>query len=288
MFKNFSVMNNKKIYFAISLLLIIASIGSWLIQGLSLDIDFTGGTTMYMNIGKEFDNNKISQIVQDSIGITPSTIQRSGAEGLEVEIKMSEISSADRQKVFEAIQAEYGLTQDDLLSSENVSPTIGKELQNSAIWATIVAVILMLLYITVRFELFSGIAAIITLMQNVLIVVGMYSIFRLPINLTFIAAILTILGYSINDTIVIFDRIRENKKHNSKASSAELVNMSVRQSFLRSINTSVTTLFPVVILYFMGVPSIQQFALPLMIGIIVGTLSSLFVASPIWATIRAK
>ncbi len=280
------LMKQKKIYFIISITLVVVSSLSWLIQGLVLDIDFTGGTTFYVNLGHSFDVKEVSDIVNDTVGVVPSSVQRSGAGGEEVVIKMRTISSEERTKVFDALAEKYSLTQDALLSAENVSATIGKELQESAIWAATIAVILMLLYITIRFELYSGLAAIITLMQNVIIVIGIYSLFRIPINTTFIAAILTILGYSINDTIVIFDRIRENNKLYKKHNDEELVNVSVTQSFLRSVNTSVTTLFPVVILFAFGVRSIQEFALPLIVGILVGTLSSLFVASPIWATFR--
>ncbi len=286
MLKNFCVMKYKKTYFIISIILILVSIASWIFQGLVLDIDFTGGTTMYIATGVDTDVNRITDIVSESTGTRPSSVQRSGNNGDEVVIKMLEIDSETRQKLFDAIAKEYNLTQDALLSAENVSPTVGRELQVSAIWAAAIAVVLMLLYITVRFELFSGLAAIATLVQNVLLVIGMYSLFRLPVNTTFIAAILTILGYSINDTIVIFDRIRENGKLHHKATSSELVDTSVRQSMWRSINTSVTTLFPIIALYILGVRSIQEFALPIVVGIVVGTLSSLFIASPIWATIK--
>ncbi|MBQ7953406.1 MAG: protein translocase subunit SecF, partial [Clostridia bacterium] len=150
----------------------------------------------------------------------------------------------------------------------------------------LLALVLMLAYITIIFELGSGIAAVISLAHNVLVLLAIYSIFQLNINTTFIAAILTIVGYSINDTIVTFDRIREINRKVRKTPFSEIANRGVNKTLTRSINTSVTTLLTIVVLYIVGVTSIKEFALPIIIGIVVGTYSSIFIASPLWAMFK--
>jgi preprotein translocase SecF subunit len=144
----------------------------------------------------------------------------------------------------------------------------------------------MLAYITFRFELRFGIAAIIALIHDVLFMLSVYSILRIPVNSPFVAAILTILGYSINDTIVVFDRIRENLRLLKKNNFAEVANISISQTLSRSINTSVTTLVTIVALYVLGVEQIREFALPLMAGVLGGTYSSIFIASPAWVMLK--
>jgi len=146
----------------------------------------------------------------------------------------------------------------------------------------------MLLYIAIRFEFWSGIAAVLSLAHNVLILMSIYAIFQLNINTTFIAAILTIVGYTINDTIVTFDRIREITRKVRKVPFTDIVNRGVNETLVRSINASLTTLLTIVILYFVGVQSIKEFALPIIIGILVGTYSSIFIASPLWSMFKKE
>ena len=169
-------------------------------------------------------------------------------------------------------------------SVDSISETVGKELWKSAATSIAIAALLMLLYITFRFEVLSGLSAVIALIHDLLIMISFYVIFRVPVNTSFIAAILTILGYSINATIVIFDRIRENARFAKKVPFAETVNKSIWQTLNRSINTSLTTLFTLVVLYIIGVQSIKEFALPLIVGIVAGTYSSVFISGPVWAT----
>lgn len=282
----FDIVKNKWIFLGLSIALVVISIASLFIVGLNLDVDFTGGTTMYVNIGKEFDNNEISSIVEEAVGTKPSSVQKSGDAGTEVVIKIRSLDTEERAKMFDAIKEKYSLEQEALLQVDNVNATVGSELKRSAIMSAVIAIILMLVYISFRFEFWSGIAAVLSLAQNVLILLGVYSIFKLPINTTFIAAILTIVGYSINDTIVIFDRIREDSRFMKKKPFSEVVNSGIWKSITRSINTSVTTLLTIVILAIVGVPAIKEFALPIIIGICVGTFSSIFIASPIWALIK--
>ncbi|MBZ4644832.1 MAG: protein-export rane protein SecF [Clostridia bacterium] len=152
--------------------------------------------------------------------------------------------------------------------------------------ASLIASILMLIYITFRFEFKSGVAAVIAMIHDVLVMLTVYAVFRIPINTSFIAAILTILGYSINDTIIVFDRIRENRKYMKKEEFSNVVNKSIWQTMARSINTSLTTLLTITVLYILGVQSIKDFAFPLIVGIVSGTYSSIFIASPIWVMWR--
>ncbi len=172
------------------------------------------------------------------------------------------------------------------ISDENVDATIGAEMRRSAIIAALIALLLMLLYITFRFELLSGLVAIVMLFHDVMVVCGAYALLRIPVGSTFIAVLLTIVGYSINATIIIFDRIRENVRMNPKASFEENVDKSVAQTFTRSIYTTFTTLFTITALYFVGVDSIKEFALPIIVGLIAGVFSSVFLAGPLWTVIR--
>jgi preprotein translocase subunit SecF len=160
-------------------------------------------------------------------------------------------------------------------------------LKQAAVKASLLAILLILIYITVRFEFRSGLAAIITLCHDICVMMAFFAIFQLPVNLNFIAAALTILGYSINATIVVFDRIRENSKGISDLKIfADATDRSIRQTLSRSINTSVTTLIPVLLILILGVPSIQNFAIALVVGIISGTYSSVFISGPLWVNLK--
>ena len=171
-----------------------------------------------------------------------------------------------------------------LKSQDVVSPSTGKELARSAFWMSLLACAGILIYVTFRFDFTSGAVAIIALVHDVLLLLGIYSLFQWSVDINFIAAVLTVLGYSINNTIVIMDRIRENTRHSRKETYSEIANASIWQTFTRSINTTITTLLTIGMVYILGVSSIQEFSLPIIIGIIVGTYSSIFVSGPLWAT----
>jgi len=278
----FDVIKNKWIFFNISIVLLLIGIISMIFVGFNQDIDFTGGTTMYVNIGAEFNNDDVNAVVTEAIGTKPSTIQKAGANNTEVVIKTHSLNTDERAKLFSAVQAKYNLPQEALLSADNVTATVGDELKWNSFWQVVMATLLILVYITFRFEFKSGVAAVIALVHDTIFVLGFYSIFRLPINTTFIAAILTITGYSIMDTIVIYDRIRENSRIMKKAPFSEIINKSIWQSATRSIYTPISALITIVVLYIVGVPAVKEFALPIGMGIIVGTYSSNFIASPLW------
>ena len=173
-----------------------------------------------------------------------------------------------------------------LKSMDVISPSSGQELARSVLWMSLLACAGILIYVTIRFEFTSGCVAIIALVHDVLLLLGLYSLLQWSVNINFIAAVLTVLGYSINNTIVIMDRIRENTRHSRKETYAEIANTSILQTMTRSINTTVTTLLTIGMVYILGVQSIQAFALPIIIGIIFGFYSSVFISGPLWATWR--
>jgi len=287
----FNIVEKRKIFFIISLCIIAAGIIGFIAMGFNLDIDFIGGTTMHIDMHKAFDNqmrDDINAVVTDVMGEKASSIQKTGSSGTEVIIKTKELSTEQRDAIFEGIKEKYGLDDSDRLMVDNVSPAVGKDLSRSAFISCALAVLLMLIYITIRFEFLTGLSAVICLMHDALVMLTIYVLFRLPMGLNFIAAILTILGYSINATIIIFDRVRENMKLLRRSGFAEVINVSIWQTLTRSINTSLTTLMVIVVLYILGVPTIKDFAFPIIVGIIAGTYSSVFISGNIWYVLRKK
>ncbi|MBQ1375354.1 MAG: protein translocase subunit SecF [Clostridia bacterium] len=285
------IVGKRKIFLAISIIIIIAGVIGFCVRGFNLDIDFTGGTTQQYNLHKEItdqDIAKINDIMVDVTGEAASSIQITGSERQEILIKSKELSSETRDAAFDAIAAEFGLTIADRYSVDNVSPSVGSDMSRAALISIVVAVALMLVYITIRFSFKSGLSAIICLVHDVLVVLTFYVLFAIPINTSFIAAILTIVGYSINATIVLFDRVRENKKAMSRDDFANVVNVSIWQTMNRSILTSLTTFVMVLLICIMGVDSIRNFALPIVIGIICGTYSSVFLSGNFWYMLENK
>ncbi len=266
-------------------IILIGAIMFGVFGGFALDVDFAGGMTMYVEMGENVDLDELAQFVIDSTpdGVNP-TVQRS--EGTQVVIKTTPIDTETREALQSAILEKYELEDAAILQVDNVSATVGDELKSQALTATLIAAVLMLVYITIRFEMRTGLAAVICLLHDILIMLTVYVVFRIPVNSNFIAAILTIVGYSINNTIIVFDRIRENYAKNKRAPFAETVNMSIKQTITRSINTTITTLLPVIMLFIFGVTSIRQFTIPLMVGLIAGTYSSVLLAAPIWVFLK--
>ena len=276
-------------YFAIVPLVIILlgaiflGIGGGFVQ----DIDFAGGMTMYVEMGKEVDHAEVTDVVKaaDDRISNPKVLS---SDGTVIIIQTPPIDNDPdrevRQKIIDALKEKYQLGEEAILQVEDVTATMGAELRGQALKAALIACVLMLLYITIRFEFFTGASAVICLLHDVLIMLAFYAIFRVPINANFIAAVLTIIGYSINNTIVVFDRVRENQK--TKSDLKSLVNLSLTQSLRRSAFTTLTTLIPVVLLYILGVDSIKDFALPLIVGLLAGTYSSVLLAGPIWYAMK--
>lgn len=300
--KKFDFVKNAKFFALIVAIVLVVGIVSFFVRGFNLDVDFTGGTTMQISLERylsEKGESTISTALEKEIiatvetmeGIRVSSFQRAN-NGRECILKISGVealataertSSEIREEIFGLVADNYALTTDDLLSSSDVGATISGELKTAAITATIVAIVLMLAYITIRFDLNSGLAAIICLAHDVFVMIVAYSLFGITMNSTMIAALLTILGYSINATIIIFDRIRENvRKMGQNADFGEVVNVSIHQTLFRSVNTTITTFLTITMLYLVGVTSIRQFALPLMVGILAGLFSSVCLAGNLW------
>ncbi|MDO4175144.1 MAG: protein translocase subunit SecF [Eubacteriales bacterium] len=256
----------------------------------NMDVDFVGGTSMTFDIHEEvtseLSGSTIPDLVEQATGVAPSSVQKTGDNGEQVLIKCTKLDSEQQAAVIDAMQQEFGITDDDTQNIADVNATIGKEMQGTAIMAAIVAVVLMLIYITIRFELTSGLAAVTCLAHDLLVVLSAYIVFQIPFNTTFIAVALTILGYSINASIIVFDRVRENRKYARRELFEDTVEKSLWQTVGRTINTSITTLLTVGMIFIFGVTSLRQFTLPMIIGIVAGAYSSLFLAGPLWAKYR--
>ena len=231
----------------------------------------------------EFSEDDVRKTVDAVAKVKASSVVKS-EDGFV--IKTNELDAKQASDVKQALADKYGAIK--VISEDKVSATVGSELLGSSLQALLIAAVLMLIYISFRFELLSGLSAVLALIHDVLIMLSIYAIFRLPVNTSFIAAMLTIIGYSINATIVIFDRIRENTKYLKKETFSNIVNTSIWQSMGRSINTTVTTLITIVMVYILGVTSVREFALPIMIGLLCGTYSSIFLAGSFWCLFRGK
>ncbi|MFZ5943322.1 MAG: protein translocase subunit SecF [Bacillota bacterium] len=271
----------RKIWYILSLLIIVPGLFSLALQGLNLGIDFAGGNLVQVSFDKEVAIKELRDAL-NAVGLQDSGIQASDDNTFIIKTKVME--QAEQDQMIAALVKEVGKT--EILRSEKVGPTIGKELRNAGLKALVIAIFLMVVYITFRFEFKFAIAAIIALLHDILVTLGVFSLLQIEVDSYFIAAVLTIFGYSINDTIVIFDRIRENMKKSRKVDLAELVNSSIMQTLTRSINTVLTVIFVLLALYFLGGQTTKIFVLALLIGITSGAYSSIFTASPIWLDLR--
>ena len=288
-----NIVKNRFKFFAVSVILIICGIAAMVFNEakgngiFNFDIEFTGGTEMTVHIG-DVPNDDIIQVVKDVTGQSDPQVQKLiGTEN--VTIKTQSMDSETRTELSNALKEKFSLTDDAILSVQDISGTISGEMQKTATIAVVIACVAMLIYITIRFmDLKMGISSILALVHDVLIMLAFYAVFRIPVNNSFIAALLTVLGYSINATIVIFDRVRENKKLMSRSNTEEIINTSLYQTMRRSIYTSLTTLFAIGAVYVFGVQSVKEFALPMMVGIISGAYSSVFLSGSIWYTLNGK
>ncbi|HZX47147.1 MAG TPA: protein translocase subunit SecF [Clostridia bacterium] len=282
------IVEKSRLWLGISALVILAGLVFTMTVGLNLGIDFTGGTIIQIDLGKSFTTQEIREIT-DGFD-KEASITYAGEERTQVQIKTKlDLSEKERKEIFDKFRDKYDLSQEDLLSVQKVGPAIGEQLKRQAVISLAAAAVGMMIYITYRFEFKFGVVATAALLHDVLVMLSVYAIMQIPINTSFIAAMLTIVGYSINATIVIFDRIRENRGFMKKGTSlADLVNLSINQTMARSINTSVTTLFTIGMIYILGVSAIKEFALPLIVGILAGTYSSVLIAGPLWAIWKGR
>ncbi|WP_347916225.1 protein translocase subunit SecF, partial [Clostridium saudiense] len=279
----FKIVEKSKIWFSISLAIILIGVVLMCTRGLNFGIDFKGGTKLVVELGDNFDKVEVDNIVKEyaSDAVTKTV------EGTQYEIKSTELDETKTAELFDALKEKYTLDDSALVSETQIGPSVGKELSRNAIIAVLVACVAMLVYIAIRFEFTFGVAAIGALIHDVLITLSVYAIFDIPVNSSFIAAMLTIVGYSINDTIVVFDRIRENNHSMRRSNPAEIANKSINKTLARSINTSLTTLI-IIGAVNVFVPTVREFSFPLLIGIAAGAYSSIFIASPIWVILKNK
>lgn len=280
-----NVIKNRRIYLFASLVIIVIGIGMMAFRGLNYGIDFTGGTVITVNANKFIPAEDVKKIT-DKLDKNMTVIY-SGKDEKDIIIKSTlNISNKEITAIGDEFKETYDIENKNI-TAKIVGPSIGKETRDKAILSTVIATVLMLAYITFRFEFTLGVSAIVALIHDVLVTISIYAIFNLPVNASFIAAILTIVGYSINDTIVIFDKIRENMRFNSRQNLEKIINSSINSSLRRTINTTITTLTAVVVLYIIGVEDIKVLALPLILGMICGTYSSIFIAPSIWYDIKS-
>lgn len=278
----FTITKHRFIYYSISAVIILAGIIMGFVKGFNESVEFIGGTEISVEVGKAFDNAEIAKVVSDATGVEVSTVQKMGDAKTQASIKSLELNSAQRDKATTALKEKYGLDDNAILSVDSVSATVGSELKRNALVGSLIAVLLMLVYISFRFEVLSGCAAVCALIHDVLIMLSVYTIFQIPVDTSLIAALLTILGYSINATIILFDRVRENTRLKRKESFENIMNLSVRQTLGRSINTTVTTLIVLVVLWIMGVESIKVFTIPILVGVVAGLYSSVLLSGNFW------
>lgn len=288
---------NKKIFFGISIAIIVIGIICNFIFGTRLDIQFSGGATLRFSYTGEIDQNELYNYIQDKTTdkITTSfSTDLMGNSGNNVSVQFSgnDAIETDIQQSLEAdLQAKYPDNNFECLESNSVDASMGFNFLLKCITAVAIASILMVLYVTIRFKkiggLSAGVMALVALFHDVAMIYFLYVIFQMPIDSNFIAVVLMILGYSLNDTIVIYDRVREERRIlGSKTDVGMVYNLSCTKSFKRTIMTSITTLSAIFIVYivavFFNISSVQSFALPMMIGVISGCYSSICIAGPLW------
>ena len=296
--KTINFLSKKNLFLVISLVLVIAAPVAMLVnngssgKALNYSLEFMGGTSTNVTFNEDLSiadiDAKVKPVVQKVTG--DANIQTQKVSGTnQVIIKTKELNLDERQELNDLLKDEFGVDE-SLITAESISSTVSNEMRKDAVIAVIVATICMLIYIWFRFkDIRFATSAVLALVHDVLVVLAFYAIARVSVGNTFIACMLTIVGYSINATIVIFDRIRENMKAASKKTDlAEVVNLSITQTLTRSIYTSFTTFVMVAVLYVMGVASIREFALPLIVGILCGAYSSVCITGALWYVMKTK
>ena len=282
----FNIVKKRYWWFGISLLIIIPGIISFLMQGLNLGIDFKGGTMLDVTFKKAVTQSAITDTMK-SVGLE-GPVQLSNGDTAAL-IRTEALEEGKRSELLAALETKVGEYDKKNLKEDKVGPAMGQELTRNAIYALIIAMGMMIIYITFRFQFVFAISGIIALLHDVLLVIGVFSLFQWEIDSTFVAAILTIVGYSINDTVIIFDRIRENETKMKRADSYEdMVDKSIWQTMRRSINTVITVLIALLSVFILGGESTKMFSLAMLIGVFIGAYSSIFIASQILLEVKTN
>jgi preprotein translocase subunit SecF len=295
----------KNWFFAISIIITLIGIVGFFIYGLKMDVQFEGGTIIQLQMkDNDYNVDSVKDLIKDklkknadvqSLVTVDSTKSNKKTYMMKVQISKSQkLSSAEINTLMDSIRDSKDFHLDTSVNTsdsvQNIEPSYGNEMRNRGIWAFVIASCLIIAFLALRFRVMGGFAAgvtaVLALIHDAFITLTVYVVFGLPINDSFIAAALTILGYSIHDTIIIFDRIRENSNQMRKSSMEELVNKSINQTLGRSINTVVTVVICILTMYvfakFYNIVSLAEFTFPLLVGIISGCYSSIFIASPLW------
>ena len=288
--RNFDIVGRRKLWYILSLCVIIPGIVSMVVKGFNFGIDFTGGTIIELRFDDKVGIGQVREVMKgynlDNSMIQLSGDESSATEARDVMIRTVDLEENDRKAIMTSLKDKLGNYA--VLREEKVGATMGAELLMNAAMATLLSWLLIVAYVSFRFEFRFGIAAVLALVHDVLVVLGVFSILQKQVDSSFVAALLTIVGYSINDTIVIFDRIRENLRLHFRRGGdiVELANRSIYQTLTRSLYTVVTVLFTTFALYWFGGETTKDFSFALLVGFISGCYSSIFVASPLWVTLR--
>ncbi len=290
--KNFNASKYTKYFLSFSLAFLLIGVILFCILGFNLGMDFTGGSTYEVAVGEvsDADYNNLKQdlgTVVSNEGVRYTISAKNSGADMVMEIKCQTQDKAIQQTLYQNLTNATTYT---VTSTGFQGATTTGEVLTSAFIAIFLALVAMLVYIAIRFELISGVSALVALLHDVLMMCAFVVLFRIEVNASFVAALITILGYSINNTIIIFDRIRENQKMPDlqKMPYKDLADLSVKQTLGRTINTALTTIFAIVLLAILGVPSMRQFVLPILIGLIVGTYSSIFISPQLWAFLMTR
>jgi preprotein translocase subunit SecF len=279
---NYDFMGKRNIALGVSLVLFLIAIGAFLVRGFNLGIDFTGGTLIEVEYREAVDLTEVREAL--SKGGYPQAVVQHVDSARKVMVRIPPIADVDSamlsNRVIEALRAEPGADV-EMRQVEFVGPQVGQDLLEDGGLALLFALIGILIYVALRFELRLAVASVIATLHDLIITTGFVSILGLQFDLTMLAALLTVVGYSVNDTIVVFDRIRENFRKLRKIEAVELMNRSVNETLSRTLITGPTTLMVLITLYALGGGVIDDFAAALVLGIVIGTFSSIYVASPI-------
>lgn len=282
--KGFSFVRTRGVAFALSLLLLAAGMIAWAVRGLNYNVEFTGGAAWTLRFERTVTAGAVRSVLAEQ-GVEDAVVQLSEGDRVAL-LRTPAVDQATQQRVLRALEERLGPVR--LEQFDSISPVIGREIRERGILALALATVGMVVYMTIRFELWFAVAAILAMLHDVFMVVGLFALLQWQVDSSFIAALLTVFGYSINDTVVVFDRIRENLRLRRKEPLDQLVDRSIRQVLRRSLLTGTTTLLALAAVFAFGGETIRAFAGALFFGILFGTYSSIFVASPLWYVLRQR
>lgn len=288
-YNHLDFMKHRNLFFTLSSTLIVLGIISLFVFHLNLSIDFSSGTRIDIPSNQPISVAQVTQTFT-SMGYNPGTPVLSGNHNDIATVRLNqELNQNQSAQIRSGIQKQFNVNP----NISTVSPQVGRDLAKNGIYALIIASLFIVIYVWIRFEFLQGLTAVLALIHDAFIIVTVFSLFHIEVDILFISAVLTIVGYSINDTIVTFDRVRENIKLSRKRLSTlqelgDVVNLSIRETLTRSVNTVLTVLFPVIFLLIFGSESIRTFTIALFVGLICGVYSSICIACPLWAVLKAN